>query len=274
MATAEFLAKEQAVERKPIELFHFWNDSGTLDWYYASGDEEITYNGDVYSPAPIGRTATNRDLSMSVSKMSIKVERLLDPFVDYVTQIMPETIWVEAFKLHREQAPLEAVVVFIGQVSRPVFNGTDATIECIGFEKFLQNAVPMMRYQPGCNYALFDDRCTVTLASFETAATLSTINTAGTTITSAAFATQATGYFNLGFVTFNNYRRVVVEHTGDEITLQFPIAGLLGTSAVAVVPGCDKTMINCRDKFSNLYVGENRFFGFPYIPTDNPATWI
>ena len=273
MVTQAYIDEEQSHERKPVELFHFWTDTGSQDWYYTSGDVSVVYNTNTYLPAPIKTSARAMDIRLNESKLTITVERILDSIKDFLTQIIPTVVWVEVFKLHRDQSPLEASVYFIGQVRRPTFDGVDASIECVGFEKFLQMMIPTWRYQPGCNLQVFSDRCGLNKADYKETATLSSLSSNGLTLTSTDFSAFADGYFSLGYVVFGDHKRVVTEHEGSTVNIQFAIYGLTGTDSVDIYPGCDRLMTTCRDKYNNLGGTLDRFFGHPYIPIDNPATW-
>jgi len=280
MTTDAYKLKDEANKRKPVELYKFWSDSGNQAWYYTSGDVSVTYpatgaSAQEYTPALMKRTRTQFMTDLKISKMTINVERLNPAFVTYLTQPMPEMIWVEVSKLFRDQSPLEKRVMFIGQVAQTGYDGQNGALECHGFEKFLKMKVPTMRYQPSCNLKLYSDQCGVALTTYgATVSGLDSISANGLELTDTAFGLQANDYFKLGYVKWGDFKRTIVGHTGDTITIQFYIPGLTAGQDIYVAPGCDKSMATCTNKYNNLgNTNLNRFFGFRYLPYDNPATW-
>jgi len=277
--SASYYTKDLANTRKPVELYKFWNDSLDQYWYYTSGDVEVVYpatGGATYEPAYLKRSRTQFSVELKVSKMMIDVERLNPAFTDYLKEPMPEMIWVEVSKLFRDQDPLEKRVLFIGQVAKTKYNGLKGQIECNGFEKFLKMKVPTMRYQPSCNLKLFSDQCGVALTSYGGTVTgLDSISANGLELTDTDFGLEASDYYKLGYIQWGNFKRTITSHTGNTITIQFYIPGLTAGQDLYVAPGCFKSMAACRDKYNNLDNNNlDRFFGFPYMPLDNPATWM
>jgi len=51
--TQSYIEKEQAVELKPVELFHFWKADGSQHWRYTSHDEDVEYQGNTYQAATL-----------------------------------------------------------------------------------------------------------------------------------------------------------------------------------------------------------------------------
>lgn len=273
MVSQDYIDKDVAHVRKPVEIFKFWVHSASQYWYYTSGDVEFDYDGDTYTPALMKRSRVSSKVQMHVSKCNIKVERLNTAFITYLTQPAPEPIWIEISKLFRDQSPAEKRVVFIGQVLKSGYNGVDGFINCVGFEKFLRMKVPVMRYQPSCNLTLFSSQCGVTAATYLEQPTIDSISANGLEITDTTFASQEDGYYVGGYVEWGNFKRMIVAHVLSVITIQFSIPGLIAAEQIDVYPGCNKSMAHCKDKFSNLGGSLDRFFGFRYIPRDNPATW-
>ena len=276
-----YYQKDEANTRKPVEIYKFWNDSLGSYWRYTSGDVAFAYpatgvSAVTYEPQFIKRSRTEFSVDLKVSKMALDVERLNPAFADYLNQPMPEMIWVEVSKLFRDQDPLEKRVIFIGQVAKTKYNGLKGVIECRGFEQFLKMKIPTWRYQPTCNHKLFSDMCGVALTSYgATISSISSISANGLEITDTEFGSQLDGYYQGGYLQWNNFKRTIISHVGNVINIQFYIPGLTAGQDVYVAPGCLKNMDDCRDKFNNLNnAGLDRFLGFPYMPLDNPATWI
>ena len=277
--SATYYEKDLANTRKPVEIYKFWNDSLDQYWYFTSADAEVVYpatGGATYEPAFLKRGRTEFHVDLKISKMNIDVERLNSAFADYLNEPMPEMIWVEVSKLFLDQDPLEKRVLFIGQVAKTKYNGLSGKIECVGFEKFLRMRVPTMRYQPSCNLKLYGDQCGVALTSFGgTVSSLDSISASGLSLTDTAFGAETDGYWQLGYVQWGNFKRTITAHSGNTIGIQFYIPGLIAAEDIYLAPGCNKSMDTCRTKYNNLNNEDlDRFLGFPYLPLDNPATWI
>lgn len=275
----DYYDKDLANTRKPVEIYRFWNDSLDTAWHYTSSDAQVVYpatGGATYEQAFMKRGRTEFHVDLKVSKMSIDVERLNSAFVDYLNEPMPEMIWVEVSKLFLDQDPLEKRVLFIGQVAKTKYNGIKGKIDCVGFEKFLKMKIPTMRYQPSCNLKLYSDQCGVALTSFGgTVSSLDSISASGLSLTDTTFGSQVDGYYKLGFVRWGNFKRTITAHVGNTIGIQFYIPGLIAAEDIFAAPGCNKLMSTCRTKYNNLSNNDlDRFLGFPYMPLDNPATWL
>jgi len=263
--SADYIAKEEANQRKPVELYHVWRDGG-IHWRYTDGDVSVVFDGDTYDPATLNRTSTKYNTQLEVTTLEITTSFVTDPTLEFIAINPIEILWVSVSKLHRDQNPLEADVIFIGQIKSVSFKGVAASITCVGFEHFLKQPVPKWRYQPNCNHHIFDSKCTKIEADYKTTATI-TLNSTGTELTSATFGGEADGYFRGGKVVFGDEARTAVNHVGSVITLMYKFKDLEDSDSVDAYPGCDGRAETCRDKFDNVI----NFLGFPFIPEENPA---
>jgi uncharacterized phage protein (TIGR02218 family) len=142
---------------------------------------------------------------------------------------------------------------------------------------------PRNVYQPSCAHTLFDAGCGLSKAAFQVAGTALT---ASTPTTINATIAQATGYFDLGVITFTSGQNAGLSRpvkswvTGSPgviaLMRPFPYAPANGDT-FTITPGCDKRMtlpapflhagdINygtCAAKFNNVA----RARAFPFIPT-------
>lgn len=264
--SSDYIIKEEAFERKPVELYHLW--MGTTHWRYTSGDVEVEYGGNPYLPATIKRGQVEYNSNLEVSQLQIQFAHITEPIIDYIAMNPVELVWVEVLKLFRDQTPLEASAVFIGQIKSVSLKGVSAQATCVGFEFFLKQPVPQLRYQAKCNWRLFDSKCGKTSTGYTDMTTVS-VSEDRLTLTSTAFGARGDDYFAWGYVVFDEYKRLIVEHTGNDIKIRFKIPGVITGSEVTAYAGCDGSVFTCENKFNNL----NSFGGFPYMPLDNPCTW-
>ena len=266
--TAAYEAKEESHQRKPAELYHVWKLNEDIHHRYTSGDVTVTYNGNDYIPATIERDETQYDTKLEISSLRIRAARITTPFVEYLAINPLDLYWVEVLKLFRDQAPLEASVIFVGQIKTVGFKGITAEISCAGFEVYFQRTIPQYRYGPPCNWALYDTKCTIDKTLYQVDAVLDAVSTDGLELTSATFSTEADDYFRLGYAEFGNAKRMITYHAGDTIKLNYRIPDLESGDTVTCYAGCDWDVETCRDKFSNV----KNFGGHSYIPVDNPQS--
>jgi uncharacterized phage protein (TIGR02218 family) len=268
--TSAYIAKENASTRKPVELYKIWY--GTTYLYYTNGDVTVAFDdGDGtgshnYTPATISRGSAEFDSTLDVNVMKIQFSAVTEPTVKYIAQNPVAIVWIQISRLFRDQSPLEASVIFIGQIKNANFKGTAVEAECVGFEHFLSMPIPILRYQLACNHQLFDAGCTLLSTDYDVPAVV-TLDSTKTILASATFDTYADGYFIGGLITFGEERRTIVAHVATLITIQYRFQDLANGNTVTAYPGCDGDISTCKDKFNNIL----NFLGFPWIPDENPA---
>ena len=85
--SAQYIAKEEAVKRKPVELYHIWRGIGdTLNvntWYYTSGDVAVVYGGNTYVPATLERSLVRYDSQLEVTSLTINVAYVENPVLEF-----------------------------------------------------------------------------------------------------------------------------------------------------------------------------------------------
>ena len=268
--SAAYIVKEEASERKPVELYHIWREDESEHWYHTDGDVSITFGEQEYTPATLSRSPVEYDDSLEASKMNFFMAQVSDPIPEYISLNPVDPLWISVTKLFRDQDPYEGLVIFIGQIKSVAIKGASATAECVGFEFFLKQKIPFYRCQAACNWTLFDSKCTLTEASYKVTTNV-TVSSNGLTLTSSDFedSNYSDGYFVFGKLVFEKHERMITYHVGNTIKLRFPISTLVSTDEVDVYPGCKGDVETCRDKFDNVI----NFGGHPYVPLDNPATW-
>lgn len=266
--TQNYIDQEEARKRKPIELYHIWRDGGE-HWRYTSHSSVVNYGGNDFDPAVIRRGTVNYDAQFEITKLRITVGYLEDPVIEFIAQNPVEILWVEVLRFFEDVSPEEVSVIFVGQIKNVAFQGNTGEVDCVGFEHYLKQRIPKFRFQIGCNNDLYDSFCGIDKSSWKTTTTV-TIDSEGVVLTSSDFGLQEDGYFTRGYVQWGDYYRMIVDHTGNNITIRFTMPGFASGQSVDAYAGCDKQLATCHDKFDNVL----EFFGHPWIPLDNPATWI
>ena len=152
-----------------------------------------------------------------------------------------------------------------------------ATIEVNSWTELLTNQMPREYYQSPCRHTLFDAKCGLPRASFQSDV-LVTGSPSPLGFWVNNLTSYAENYFALGTLLMGGgtaagqWRSIAASSAGTAegtlILLQVPltVTPAIG-DLVYVYPGCDKTVATCQGKFGNLA----RFGGFPYIPAPETA---
>jgi len=266
----DYITKETAEERKPVELYRIWlGDDTSNAWYYTSADYVIAYNGNNYIPAPISRGAIEWDVELQIPKLTITVWGLQEAVTQFIASNPIELVWVEVLRAFRDQSPVECAVIFIGQIRNVTFQGPEAQCECVGMEYFLEKPIPTIRYQANCNWRVFDERCGLVSGEYLQTVTVTNITSGESYTLTTDMDTKEDDYYAYGWMEWGIVKRMIASSSGQEITLNYPITTLGTGEAINIYPGCDGAIETCRDKYDNVL----NFGGHPYIPEDNPSAW-
>lgn len=254
---------------EPRELYKF--TAGTFQWFFTSGDTDVTYLGDIYLAVPIkrGKIAATQEINKTVIK--IEVSRTNAFVLPFISESPTTVIGLEIIRQHADDAGV--AVTFKGRVINVSFKEDSATISCQSNQSSLKRPGLRRLYQTACPHVLYGPQCTVEKGNFQIQATLSSAN--GVFLTSESFNVSINPDFDAtwlvgGVVEFTSggiiNRRFIVSHSGINITLNLPLKDAIATSAVDVFPGCGHDNVTCNGKFSNIV----HYGGFPFIPQKNP----
>jgi uncharacterized phage protein (TIGR02218 family) len=178
-----------------------------------------------------------------------------------------EPVELSLYRSHRGGASVARV--FFGDCVAAEVSGGVVTMLFEPKTHALKHAVLRQLWQGPCNNQLYDSFCGVNKAGFAVAGTVDTISADGITITTAAAAAFADGYFAAGgLLEFGSRRGTIVGHLTNTLTLFRAVPGLVATSSVTIYPGCDRSLTTCHGTFSN----SANHMGFPFIPVRDPFT--
>jgi uncharacterized phage protein (TIGR02218 family) len=267
MPSQDYIDKEEASERRPVEIYHIW--SGSTHYYNTSSDAEVDYDSQIWLSASLQRETIEFSNDLSASEVNVTFDKANPAISKYVAQAPVTLAWIKIMKLFRDQSPIETQLVFLGQILAVSVKGPQAQATCKGIEYLLQNPALKDWYQPECNHTVFSAGCGLDANTYKISPTI-TLDATETILTAAAFGAEADGYWTMGKVTFGDDVRYITAHSGNSITLMNKFADLETSDTVEVTPGCDGSVDTCKDKYDNLI----NFLGFPFVPIDNPAMWI
>lgn len=245
---------------EPKELFRF--QQGATVWTYTSGDASVAYNSETYTPTAIHRAGMVVSDEGSSAQIDVEVRRDLAVVAQFISGAVPAPVWLTIYRKHASDS--EVVTLWVGQVREAAYEEGSCILSCVPLKEALYRIIPRWSTQLTCNNALYDSNCTVVANSFKSTGTVSTIT--GNVITASLSPSQSAPYFKTGVLEFGNYKVMVIDHSGSNITLMTVPPGLIVGSSISVYAGCDRQAATCKNKFSNAV----NFRGFPAIPIKNP----
>ncbi len=263
----EFIAKDEAAQRQPVELYHIQHVDS--NWYYTSGDVSVDFDSKIWEPAIIQRGTVSYDANLEGTKVAIKLSKSNPAVAIYLMQTPLSLASITIYKLFREQDPFESSMLFTGVIVGVSLKGISVQADCMGMDYIINHHALKQRYQPECNHTVFSTECGLVEAAWELTTTV-TVDSTGSELTSNNFAAQADGWWTLGIAQYGDEQRLIVSHVADKIVVMTPFQDLITGETVVVLPGCAGDIDTCKDKFNNL----THFFGFPFIPIDNPVFWF
>ena len=260
-----YTSKEEASQKEAYEIYDIWQ--GSTYWRYTSSDQDQTYGGNSYEAVPIERGSVTYDSNLEVSSLDVTFARSQNPVTEFVVQNPVTVLWIKVTRVFVDEDEVD--IVFIGQIKNVSFKGLTAKANCVGFESYLKQPIPIYRYQQLCNWEVFDSKCSKDDTAFKTTTNLTEVSNDGLTLTSPDFASVDSNYYTSGKIIFGDDARMITYHVGSIIKVRFRIMYLVPGSEVTVYAGCDRNIETCRDKFDNVI----NFGGHPHIPLDNPVLW-
>lgn len=191
----------------------------------------------------------------------------LHPFSLKFTTIAPgQTASLTIQNFHRAD-PSDVRVVYKGVVRSVAFkqNASMSALSLIPINDAFDKEIPERTFQAACNNVLFDPDCKVLAGSFTHTGVVTAIVgnsvTVGGLLAAKGDAWSTGGYVSFGVLDY----RLILQQSGDDLTLVLPFHEEVLAQNVSVYAGCDHTIATCLAKFAN----DINFGGCPYVPTKN-----
>jgi uncharacterized phage protein (TIGR02218 family) len=262
---------------------------GTSFWYITSCEQNITYNGNVYTSQRVTHGTITERINLDDSNTKIDIRNWAgNPFSKFRgTRLWPK-MTITILKVDSlTPAANSAESVFTGTIQTPSFDDTTISIQMGGPNALFDQMLPRPLYQKMCNSILFDSQCGLVESQWTFACTMATPPTPGApyqyTVSGLSWPQGAlpsllAGYFAMGSLTRTLpdgtlQSNAIVDSTaisGGDVTLTlygdlypFPT----GSETWSIVPGCDGQYSTCKAKFANGL----QFSGMPNMPQADPA---
>lgn len=283
-ATAPLIALlNSGLQLAYADLFTFTFLDGTA-LRYTSADKPVSWGGNTFGVGPLirrGRVKTQVGIMVDTLDIQLSAPASVQvnskPLMAFIAAggLDGARLRLErAFMPNWQSAVTGVLQQFSGRVNDVTIGRFEVTLAVQSDLELLSTKVPRNLYQPGCVNTVYDGACGKNRASL----TVTNAVTSSPTPTKSVFGStlaQATGYFNLGVITFTSGANASISRTiksfasGGLITTiaPFPFVPASGNT-FSIYPGCDKTLSTCTSRFSN----QARFRGFPFIPVPETVT--
>ncbi len=258
---------EQSLEgSQPFEIYKIL--VGSKEFFYTSGDDTVTVDGDDYEPTEIKRTAIAMGKQSRAKVVSVSVAAATELAQRYVGPPPGVRATISIFRLQRGEGTGDKALIYSGTIKAVTFpkNGQFAEMQCQSLEASTNRAVPRYTYMGMCNHLLYSTPCGVIQADFKHTGIVSTVsNNLITIVGLSASGLDVKGGF-LDNATGTEKRQILAV-AGDVVTVLLPFeVSPLGTQITAFA-GCDRVLTSdCAVTFQN----EERFGGFAFSPARNP----
>jgi uncharacterized phage protein (TIGR02218 family) len=248
---------------RPIELYKFVHGSDILA--YSAVSKDVVYGADTYVRLPIGKTSISQTAEIAKADVTISC-----PVGCEVSQLFligsPENI-VSLTIFRQHDGADGTVVLWKGRVVAAKWNGGKCELTCESIYSMLTRNGLRARYTRQCRHVLYGQGCKLDKAAFAIPAAVSAIDGSLTVITVPDAAGYPERHFIAGMIgTLAGAYRFVVNHSGSTLVLATPLPSVAALDVINLYPGCDHSLVTCRDKFNNLANNGS----FAWIPTENP----
>lgn len=251
------------------ELYRFSEQASGTIWAFTDGNEQVTYNGDVYTPASIGRS--DAEVKNEIAKSNIDVQMSLnnEAGLRWLADNGEKIVSLTIFERDKGGA---FNVVWKGRLASIAPGTTSIVLKMESIFTSLRRPGLRARYQRGCRHALYGRGCYVNPEDFAVEGSVAAV-AAVKTFTVEVAAAYVDGYFTGGMLKASDGTlSYIIYHIGNQITIQrlsYVLSQAIEAGLpfdVVLYPGCDHTRQTCNDKFNNLLNNG----GFDFIPTKNP----
>lgn len=247
---------------QPLELYRIV--AGAQRWTLTPHVLPVTYQGEVYAPEPIARTAAEIAPDGSRGEITVSLPASHPIGALWIAGPHEEVTSITIYRQHLSDPDAQIVAWWKGRVAGVRWTQARLELRCQPLTAALKRPGLRARYGLLCRHALYSTGCGAPASAFRASGTVAAV--AGSVVTVNAAGARPNGYYTAGMLVAGSVRRLIVAHTGTSLTLQYPAPGLAVGAAVDIYAGCDRTLNTCHNRFVNAA----NFGGFPWIPQKNP----
>ena len=241
-----------------IELYTI--ELRTFTLRIAACDENVTYNGNVYTAIPIQRENVERSMDSIVNDCTLRVSDCSYEMLSYVINgYDPRSSWCVCQRIQYPNSLTDPSIcewIFAGSLDEFAFQS--GTFECKAKARFPEIQCPNRSFQLACNAEFGDETCGVSLGTENLAVT----GISGNTIT--VNKSHADDYWKDGVAHCEGEARNIVSSSGNTVTFNVNFIQDLTGKSIELSRGCDKTRTGCK-RFNN----SKQYGGFFAIPFES-----
>jgi len=260
---------ESSVESsRPIEIYTI--AIGINTYRFTSHSSDITIGASTWEAIPLQRSSVGQGAEERRRTVTITMPSD-NSFVQQYLNIVPgQRATVSIIRLQRDEVPTFATqaLIFKGLIASAQFTNDGNEVDLIlrSIEAAASRSIPRFTFMGLCNHVLFDNFCKVNPGLFSHVGEATAVS--GNILTVTGANSQADGYWTGGWCKPNaqNDFRLILAHTGNNLTLLLPFSMNVLAADIQVFAGCNHVMTgDCATKFDNVI----EFGGFPFVPTKN-----
>lgn len=228
--------------------------------YIAACDEDIEFNGNIFTAIPFSRDDITRSADNLFDETSVTLGDVDDSKLAYVLSGFDfRGAKVAIFKIQYPDSlknPKLVLPMFIGYLDSPSYS--NGVFSCSLRSMFPTAQVPRREFQLQCNSDYGDDNCKMPYSPIEAKIT-------GVSKNTLTLNKNISEVYKYGIATVLGESRNILSVSGNKITtgINFLQDGLVGKT-INLQRGCDKTK-ECCGKIGNLI----HFCGFPAVPFES-----
>lgn len=252
---------------RPIEVYSFAIGSST--YRYTSHATDVTVGVDTYTAIPISRGAVFQGAEERRNPLAISMPSSESFAALFVGQVPGQVASVSIFRLQLDESPTfnTQSLIFKGTISAAKVKADLVEFQARTLESAAGRTIPRVTFMGMCNHMLYSSACGANPASFSHIGEV--LSTNGNVIEVDGANSEADGYWTGGYCKPNaeSEFRLILAHSGNNLTLLMPFNNDLTGSDVQMFAGCDHLLSgDCANKFDRVI--DNGSFSF--VPNKNP----
>lgn len=265
----EYVTSQAAT--RPVYLYEFTR--GSFTWRMTNWPEVLEAGGVFWFPDNIshGRIRAGVEFLSEPLDLTVGTDTVNHPLRYYLARKNMEITSLSIFESDADTLTLDRTApVYTGRLASVIYEDSGIIkADCSSILRISEQQVPRQQVQRTCNHRLFDANCGVVEATYQVPGTL--IIVTDEYVEAVEFGAEAitradVNWFAMGKVRVGTEVRMVVGQDGDKLYLDEAFSLAAGGDAAVALPGCDKRIGTCLNKYDNVL----RTIQFPYLPSKNP----
>lgn len=263
---------------QPVDLYYVRYGTDPAAFYaFTDAEIDVAFDGVTYVPHPLKRGKVASSQSLDKSEMKVRTT-ITSPLAELFRIGPPSSVVTVVIRRgHLGDPANEFMAVFVGKVSQCKREGQEAELSCVPASVSIKRSGLRRHYQLTCPHVLYDQDDGSCKASMAAATVIgvpvSVVNYTSVVLPAAWFGALDPKKFIGGMIEWvgarGTERKSINRVSADGLTLSLNAAttGLVASTAISVILGCNHQTTDCELLHNNIL----NFGGMPYIPSENPV---